>query len=110
MAKKLNKQNKYTVDFLKGFLLYDKVLVKSIDVEVSKTNLATSQQYEDKPEFGEVIMVGEGLLLENGTVVPLKFKKGDIVFFEKYSSKKVRVSGEDYLIIRADDIDWYTRS
>lgn len=99
--------NKYSVDFLAGNIVYDKLLVKPLEVEVSTNGLATSVQYEDKPEFGEVIMVGEGIMLENGTIVPLKFKKGDVVFFEKYSSKKVRVGGVDYLIIRADDIDWY---
>lgn len=95
------------INFTEGQLLFDKVLVKQVDVQISKDGLATSSQYEDKPEFGKVIMVGTGILLESGELVPLPFNKGDIVFFEKYSAKKVRIKGEDYLIIRSDDIDWY---
>mgnify|MGYP006921290661 CR=1 FL=1 len=108
MKKQTNK--KYKIDFLKGTLLFDKVLVKPISVEVSDSGLATAEQYEDKPEFGIVEMVGEGILLDNGNVIPLKFKKGDIVFFEKYSGKKVRINGEDYSMLRADDIEWFTSS
>lgn len=67
------------------------------------------QQYEDKAEFGEVVMVGQGHLLEDGRVIPLTVKVGDTVYFEKYSTKKIRVSGVDHLIIREDDCDWIDR-
>lgn len=98
-----------SIDFLKGHLLYDKILVRPLDIQASVMGLATSTQYDDKPEFGTVLMVGSGILLQDGTVVPLQYKPGDIVFFEKYSTKKVRVNGEDLLMLRADDIDWYER-
>jgi chaperonin GroES len=106
MAKRNQKAN--SIELTSGSLLYDKVLVKPIVFEESD-GILTPQQYEDKPEFGEVVMVGEGRLLDNGTVIPPRIKVGDIVYFEKYSSKKVRVNGEDHLIIREDDIDWTNR-
>lgn len=83
------------------------MLVEQVEVKQSGGPLVSAVQYEDKPEFGRVIMTGKGIMLDNGTVVPFDFKEGDIVFFEKYSAKKVRVGGKDYLLIRADDIDWY---
>jgi len=82
----------------------DYILVKAIDVSENVQGLIRPEQYEDKSEFGEVISAGSGKLLDNGTVVPLKCSAGDIVFFGKYSSEKVRINGEDYLVIRDDDV------
>jgi chaperonin GroES len=84
-------------------LMYDYIMVKAIEVGASN-GLAKPDQYDDKSEFGEVIKVGDGRLLEDGTVVPLKMKPGDIIYFGKYSSVLVRSEGEDYLIIRDDDV------
>lgn len=90
-------------DLLKYDLLYDYILVKAIRQE-SVNGLVKPEQYEDKPEFGEVVSTGEGRLLEDGTVIPTKVKKGDIIFFGKYSSVQTRSLGEDYYIIRDDDV------
>lgn len=102
------KRNNPSINLLAGTLLYDKILVLPQVIE-SSSGIANPVQYEDKPEFGEVVMVGEGRLMDNGVVVEPKVKVGDIVYFEKYSSKKIRVDGKDYLIIREDDIDWTNR-
>lgn len=83
--------------------LYDYILVKAISVE-GTSGLVKPEQYDDKPEFGEVVKVGEGRLLEDGTVVPSKVKPGDVIFFGKYSSMSVRTLGEDYFVIREDDV------
>ncbi|NHZ84888.1 MAG: co-chaperone GroES [Planctomycetia bacterium] len=95
---------------LKEFnFLYDYILVKAITCNEIDTNnktigLVKPEQYEDKSEFGKVVSVGSGRLLENGKVVSTGIKKNDIVFFGKFSSEKFRYSGEDYLIIRAEDV------
>ena len=92
-----------SVDLLKGKILYDNILLKPI---ISKGDglVLSPQQYEDKPEWGEIISCGEGRIFDNGTIIPLKVKRGDKVLFQKYSAQKFRHQGEDYLIIREEDI------
>lgn len=94
-------------------LLYDNVLVKPISITTAESiktkdgttiDLARPQGYEDKAELGEVIGYGEGRIFDNGTVIPLKVKKGDLVYFNKYSSVKIRFDTNDYLLIREEDI------
>ena len=89
-----------------GELLYDNVLIKELINEVidSETGLHRSQSYEDKPEVGTVISVGEGRIFDNGTIIPLKVKKGDVVFWNKYSSVKIRFGTEDFYLLREEDI------
>lgn len=100
------KKVKSNIDLLTGKLLYDQVLIRPIVFEESSNGLVNTQQYEDKPEFGEVLLVGNGRLLETGTVVKPIVKKGDTVLFQKYSAQKIRVNGIDYLIVREEDIYW----
>lgn len=92
------------IDLTKYKFTGDYLLVKAIDITENVDGLVRPEQYEDKSEFGEVIAVGTGKLLESGQIVPLKAKPGDTIFFGKYSSEKVRINGEDYLIIRDDDV------
>ena len=91
------------LNLTKAKFLYDHLLVKAI-TEGGVDGLVKPEQYEDKPEFGEVVAVGGGRLMEDGTVVPLKIKVGDTVFFGKYSTEKTRHLGEDYYIIREEDV------
>jgi len=58
----------------------------------------------EKPIKGEVIAVGKGKILENGDVRPLDLKTGDKVLFGKYSGTEVKVEGEDFLVMREDDV------
>lgn len=95
-----------SVDILKGNILYDNILLKPIVVEKEGLVLRP-QQYEDKPEWGEVIACGEGRIFDNGTVIPLKVNVGDMVLFQKYSAQKFRHGGDDYIIIREEDIYLY---
>lgn len=104
--RKVRKVSKINIDLLKGTLLYDQVLIEPIVLEESANGLVNAQQYEDKPEFGKVLMTGNGRLLDNGTVVPMCVKAGDIVLFQKYSAQKVRVISIDYLIVREEDCYW----
>ena len=108
MQKKSQKQkSSQAFDILKGRVLYDNVLIKPITIDnlkVGDVDIATPADYDSKPEFGEVILVGDGRLLENGTRFSLEVKPGNRVFFEKYSSIKIRFEGEDYLLVREEDI------
>ena len=96
------KQNN-PIDILNFDLQYDYVLVEAIET-VASSGLVNPSQYDDKPEFGKVIKCGTGRLLEDGEIVPLSMKPGDIIFFGKYSSISVRSNGKDYFIIRDDDV------
>jgi chaperonin GroES len=58
----------------------------------------------EKPIQGEVLAVGKGKILENGEVRPLEVKVGDRVLFGKYSGTEVKVSGEELLVLREEDI------
>ena len=59
---------------------------------------------KDKPLIGEVMAVGSGKLMDDGTRAPMEVKKGDEVIFSKYAGTEVKLDGEDFLIMREDDI------
>ena len=103
--KKQTNQNskKISFDLTKFKFLYDFILVKAVKDEGIK-GLVKPENYDDKPQFGEVISTGKGRLLENGEIVPSEIKEGDIIFFSKYSSEQSRSLGKDYFIIRLDDV------
>jgi len=84
--------------------LWDYVLVQATRAEESTDGLIKPEQYDERPEIGIVIATGGGKVLDNGTVWPMPCKPGDTVFFGKYSSVQTRMNGEDYYLIRAEDI------
>lgn len=90
-------------------ILYDNVLVKGISLE-ERDGIIKPDSYEDKPELGEVVKIGEGRIFDNGTVIPLKVKVGDIVYFNKYSVTKFNVDGTDWFVVREEDICGYLRT
>lgn len=86
--------------------LHDKVVVKPLtekDITASGIVLPDSATQE-KPMEGEVVAVGTGKRLENGTISPLTVKVGDKVLFTKYAPDEVEVDGVDYLVIEEDKI------
>ena len=85
--------------------LHDRVLVKRLEEEkTSPGGIVIPDSAAEKPIQGEVVAVGNGKLLDNGELRALDIKKGDKVLFGKYSGTEVKVSGEDYLVLREDDI------
>ena len=85
--------------------LHDRVIVKRVEEEkTSPGGIVIPDSATEKPVEGEVIAVGNGKLLDNGELRALDLKKGDKVLFGKYSGNEVKVSGEDYLVLREDDI------
>lgn len=92
-------------DLTQHDMLHDNVLVKALSpAQKVEDDLYDPEQYEDKSEWGEVISVGPGRILESGQTLKPSVKKGDIILYGKYSTYKTRIAGEDYLIIRDDDV------
>ncbi len=86
--------------------LHDRVIVRRIDANEVKTagGLFIPDTAKEKPQEGEVVAVGKGKLLENGTRVEPDVKAGDRVLFGKYSGTEVKLDGEELLIMREDEI------
>jgi len=85
--------------------LYDRIVVKRIDEqETTRSGIIIPDSAQEKPQEAEVVAVGNGKRLEDGTVVALDVKTGDRILFGKYSGNEIRLDGEEYLIMREDDI------
>lgn len=85
--------------------LGDRVVVKAVDPqEKTKSGLVLPDSAQEKPQEGKVISVGTGRQLEDGTVQPLQVKSGDRILYGKYSGTEVELNGEEYLILREDDV------
>ncbi|HVK63595.1 MAG TPA: co-chaperone GroES [Polyangium sp.] len=85
--------------------LQDRVIVKRLkEEERTKGGLYIPDSAKEKPVEGTVLAVGNGKVLEDGTVRRLDVKEGDRVLFGKYSGTEVKLDGEEHLILREDDI------
>ena len=85
--------------------LHDRVLVRRMEEErTSAGGIVIPDSATEKPIQGEVLAVGRGKLLDNGDVRSLDVKVGDRVLFGKYSGTEVKVSGEEIVVMREDDI------
>jgi chaperonin GroES len=85
--------------------LHDRLLVKRIEEkETVKGGIIIPDTAKEKPQEGEVIAVGNGKILENGTKIALDVKAGDKILFGKYSGTEIKVDGQEYLILREDEV------
>jgi len=85
--------------------LQDRVIVKRVkEEEKTKGGLYIPDTAKEKPVEATVVAVGNGKVLEDGTVRKLDIKAGDRVLFGKYSGTEVKIDGEEHLILREDDI------
>ena len=85
--------------------LYDRIVVKRIEEkETIQGGIIIPDSAKEKPQEGEVIAVGQGKRLENGKVVPLDVKPGDRILFGKYSGSEIKLDGEEYQIMREDEV------
>lgn len=85
--------------------LHDRLVVKRIKAETTtKGGIVIPDSSAEKPSQGEVIAVGEGVLLENGERRQLDVKVGDRVLFAKYSGTEVKLDGETLLVMRESDV------
>jgi len=85
--------------------LHDRVVVKRVEEETKTAGgIVLPGSAAEKPSEGEVLAVGPGKALDNGQVRALEVKVGDKVLFGKYSGTEVKVDGEQYIIMREEDI------
>ena len=85
--------------------LHDRLLVKRIEeTETVKGGIIIPDSAKEKPQEGKVIAVGNGKILDNGTKVALDVKAGDKILFGKYSGTDIKIDGEEYMILREDEV------
>ncbi len=85
--------------------LADRVVIKVLEAEEkTASGIVLPDKAREKPQEGEVMAVGNGKILDNGTRVEMDLKTGDRVLFSKYAGTEVKLDGEEYLIMRQDDI------
>jgi chaperonin GroES len=85
--------------------LYDRIVVKRIDEkETTRNGIVIPDSAQEKPQEGEVMAIGKGKRLEDGTVVALHVKAGDRILFGKYSGNEIKLEGIEYIIMREDDV------
>jgi chaperonin GroES len=85
--------------------LHDRVVVKRVEEETKTAGgIVLPGSAAEKPSEGVVLAVGSGKPLDNGQVRPLEVKVGDKVLFGKYSGSEVKLDGEQYIVMREEDI------
>ena len=85
--------------------LHDRVVVRRLEEErKTASGIVIPDTAAEKPDQGEVIAIGNGKILEDGKTRPLDVKVGDRVLFGKYSGQTVKVKGEEFLVMREEDI------
>ena len=85
--------------------LSDRIIAKSTETEeVTPGGIVLPDTAKERPQEGEVVAVGPGKLLDNGKVVPMDVKVGDKIIFAKYGGTEVKVDGQEYIILRQDDV------
>jgi chaperonin GroES len=85
--------------------LHDRIVIKRIEEkETVKGGIIIPDSAKEKPQEGEVIAVGHGKKTDKGEVIALDVKVGDRILFGKYSGTEIKLDGEEYLIIREDEV------
>jgi chaperonin GroES len=85
--------------------LHDRIVVKRIEEqETVRGGIIIPDSAKEKPQEGEVMAVGNGKKNEDGKVLPLDVKAGDRILFGKYSGNEIKIDGEEYIIMREDEV------
>ena len=85
--------------------LQDRILVQRVEEETkTKGGIIIPDTAKEKPAEGKVVAAGNGKVSDDGKRVALEIKKGDRILFGKYSGTEVKIEGEEYLIMREDDV------
>ncbi|MFT7601016.1 MAG: chaperonin GroES [Acidimicrobiales bacterium] len=85
--------------------LEDRIVVKAKDAEAATASgLVIPDSAQEKPQQGDVLAVGEGRRADNGDLVPMEVKKGDVVVYSKYGGTEISHEGDDLLILSARDV------
>jgi chaperonin GroES len=85
--------------------LYDRIVVKRIEEqETTRNGIVIPDSAKEKPQEGEVMAMGKGKRLEDGKLVPLDVAVGDRILFGKYSGSDIKLDGDEYMIMREDEV------
>jgi chaperonin GroES len=85
--------------------LYDRIVIKRVEEkETVQGGIIIPDSAKEKPQEGEVVAVGQGKRLDSGKVVALDVKAGDRILFGKYSGSEIKLDGEEYVIMREDEV------
>ena len=85
--------------------MQDRIIVKRVEEEtMTAGGIFIPETAKEKPMKGEIVAVGNGKKTEDGKVIPLDVKVGEKVLFGKYSGTEIKIEGEEFLIMREDDI------
>jgi len=86
--------------------LQDRIIVERIEEETTTAGgiIIPDTVSKEKPQEGKIVAVGKGKLNDEGKLIPMDVKVGDLVLFGKYAGSEVKVDGNEYLIMREDDI------
>ena len=85
--------------------LHDRILVRRMEEETKTAGgLFIPDTAKEKPQRGEIVAAGKGRITEDGKVLPLEVKIGDKVLFAKYAGTELKFSGEEFLMMREEDI------
>lgn len=85
--------------------LHDRILVRRMaEEEKTAGGLFIPDTAKEKPQRGEIVAAGKGRVTEDGKILPLEVKAGDKVLFSKYAGTEIKLSGEEYLMMREEDV------
>jgi len=85
--------------------LHDRLIVKRLEEEErTKGGIIIPDTAKEKPVEGKVIAVGEGRIKKDGAKIPMEVKKGDRILFAKFAGTEVKLDGEEYLMMKEDDV------
>jgi chaperonin GroES len=85
--------------------LHDRILIKRIEDEPARRGaIIIPDSAKEKPQEGQVVAIGTGRMTEDGKSLPLAVKQGDRILFGKYSGNEVKLDGEEYLIMKEEDV------
>ena len=85
--------------------LGDRLIVKVVEPkETKKGGLIIPETAKEKPQEGEVLAVGKGKIADDGKLIAMEIKTGDIVLYGKYSGTEIKINDEEYLIMREEDV------
>ena len=85
--------------------LHDRVIVQRLEEGEQKVGgIIIPDSAREKPQQGKVIAAGNGKSKDDGTRIPLDVKAGDLILFGKYSGQEIKLDGEEYLIMREDEV------
>src|SRR5271165_219081 len=85
--------------------LHDRILIRRVEeAGTSRGGIIIPDSAKDKPQEGEVISAGKGKISEEGKVRPLDVKEGDRILFGKYSGTEIKLDGEDFVIMREEEV------